>query len=240
MPGGGTPLLHTGYSEAADLLLNLVIEKNQQQDIYFPVWGSCLSFQKFVTYFTGNRIEWDTRCDVENVSLSLQFSPDLTEHSSKMLRNAGRDIMQILSNNPVTPNYHISCLSLEYFRHNHNLSSQFLVVSTNTNLKGLVFVSTMEHRQYPIYASQWHPEKIQFEWVVNESVGNINHDAEAIQVGQYFSNFLVNEARKNGQHFVNKTEEISRLMYNYHKYLVYTGPNRGADFEEIYQFPLKM
>ena len=97
----------------------------------------------------------------------------------------------------------------------------------------------MEHKKYPLYASQWHPEKNQFEWVVGKGVGNINHDWNAIQVGQYFGNFIVNEARKNDQHFLNKTEETESLMYNYNHYKVYTGKERDADFEEIYKFPIK-
>ena len=98
--------------------------------------------------------------------------------------------------------------------------------------------SSLEHKRYPIYSTQWHPEKNQFEWVVCHGVGHINHDFDAIQVGQYFGNFLGNEARKNGLHFANKTEEADALIYNYSQYKLYTGRTRG--YEEIYKFPMKL
>ena len=127
---------------------------------------------------------------------------------------------------------------MDYFQKTKNLTDQFTVVSTNT-YHGVHFVSTMEHKKYPLYASQWHPEKNQFEWVVCHGVGHINHDFDAIQVGQYFGNFLVNEARRNGQHFANKTEEAEALIYNYHHYLTYAGKTGNSSFVETYVLPVE-
>jgi hypothetical protein len=45
--------------------------------------------------------------------------------------------------------------------------------------KGVEFVSTMEAYNYPIYITQWHPEKVQFEW---DSEEGINHSYPSIQV----------------------------------------------------------
>ena len=112
-------------------------------------------------------------------------------------------------------------------------------MSTN-QYGGANFVSTIEHKKYPIYSTIWHPEKNQFEWVLSATMGHINHDFNAIQVGQYFGNFLVNEARKNLQHFANKTEEAESLIYNFNQYKVYTGKEPGGFSQEIYKFPIKL
>ena len=37
-------------------------------------------------------------------------------------------------------------------------------MSTNTDENGIEFVSTIEHKTRPIYGTQWHPEKNNFEW----------------------------------------------------------------------------
>jgi len=42
---------------------------------------------------------------------------------------------------------------------NTRLRDFFDVLSTNKDLKGVPFVSTIESKKYPIYATQWHPEK---------------------------------------------------------------------------------
>ena len=120
------------------------------------------------------------------------------------------------------------------------MPDQFTLINTN-KYGGVHFVSTMEHKVYPLYGSQWHPEKSQFEWVDSPAieVGNISHHFDAIQVGQYFGNFLVNEARRNGQHFANKTEEAEALIYNYHHYLTYAGKTGNSSFVETYVLPVE-
>lgn len=118
------------------------------------------------------------------------------------------------------------------------MANDYNLISTNT-FKNYTFVSTIEHKKYPIYAVQWHPEKNQFEFVIGPTVGNITHDRYAVQVGQYFANFLVNEARKNSHHFPNKKDEIDSLIYNYNQYRKYTGKEEHASFEEKFIFPNK-
>jgi len=43
LPGGGTPLTGTGYSDISDRLLDAVAQK-AAKGIHFPVWASCLGF----------------------------------------------------------------------------------------------------------------------------------------------------------------------------------------------------
>jgi hypothetical protein len=70
------------------------------------------------------------------------------------------------------------------------LDREWVVTSTNKDYEGLEFVSSFEHKQYPIYGVQFHPEKNAYEWKLTK---NIPHASSGIAVGQYFANFLVNE-----------------------------------------------
>lgn len=45
-------------------------------------------------------------------------------------------------------------------------------------------------KKYPIYGTQWHPEKLQFEWEPKEA---ISHSPDAVLVGQYMANFFVKQ-----------------------------------------------
>lgn len=51
-----------------------------------------------------------------------------------------------------------------------------------------IFITT--GKKYPIFGTQWHPEKCQFEWTPKEV---IDHSADAVFVGQYMANFFVNQ-----------------------------------------------
>lgn len=108
---------------------------------------------------------------------------------------------------------------------------------------------------YPIYGTQWHPEKNAFEW----TRPYIPHSPSAIKTTFYLAQFFVSEgmsilsfwflndivsscimlilfslpiARKNFHKFESEDEESNALIYNYNP--VFTGPKSG--FEQIYFF----
>ena len=51
-------------------------------------------------------------------------------------------------------------VSLEDWTQNAQLHSQFKVLSYSLDRDGRKYVSTIEGRDLPIYATQWHPEKV--------------------------------------------------------------------------------
>ena len=54
---------------------------------------------------------------------------------------------------------------------------------------GVAFVASMEAKNYPFWGIQFHPEKMIFDW----KYPNIIHSAQNVAVGQYFTNFFVNQ-----------------------------------------------
>lgn len=131
-----------------------------------------------------------------------------------------------------------------------NLTDEFHVLSLNRDKKGLEFISTLEHRRFPFYGLQFHPEKNLYEWVTSK---NIPHGTDASVISQYFANFFVNEgnnrsfrfarrrddidflcaARKNSHGFRTKQEELHSLIYNYP--VTYTAL-RNSSFQQSYMF----
>lgn len=104
-------------------------------------------------------------------------------------------------------------------------------MSVNNDWNGLEFISTIEHRNYPFYGVQFHPEKNLFEWVRNK---NISHTAGAITASQYFAQFFINEARKSYNHFADTKTQDQYVIYNYP--VAFTGAV-GSAFEQCYMFP---
>lgn len=52
------------------------------------------------------------------------------------------------------------------------------------------YLKQTKGKNYPIYGTQWHPEKCQFEWEPKEA---IDHSPDAVLVGQYMANFFVKQ-----------------------------------------------
>lgn len=86
------------------------------------------------------------------------------------------------------------------------------MLSTNADRNGKTFVSAVESYKYPIYGTQFHPEKPMFEWATQEG---INHSYDSVIANTYFADFLVNEARKNFHTFASPQEEFQSLIYNF-------------------------
>ncbi|GFG38660.1 hypothetical protein Cfor_09243 [Coptotermes formosanus] len=150
-------------------------------------------------------------------------------NGSKLFGNASTHILNILVSENVTANFHHFCVT-EANLTSAGLDRDWKVTAVNKDSQGLEFVSSFEHKQYPIYGVQFHPEKNAYEWKV---ANNNPHTASAILIGQYFANFFINEARKNNQQFPSSEEETRALIYNYQP--AYTG-NAGAKFEQCYFF----
>lgn len=104
------------------------------------------------------------------------------------------------------------------------------MISTNKDWNNFEFISSIEHKKYPFYGIQFHPEKNLYEWVRNK---NISHTPNAVIASQYFAQFFVNEARKNNHQFRDTKTEDQHLIYNFP--LTFSGLV-GSSYEQCYLF----
>ncbi|CAG5896100.1 unnamed protein product [Menidia menidia] len=221
-PGGGVSIISSGYQRAAKIFYNLAIEANKRGD-HFPVWGTCLGFEQLV-YLTSGKFSL-SHTNTSGVALPLNFTEDAK--GSRMFKGFPPELMAALASEPLTENSHQWSLATRTYNTNEDLKNFYKVLSTNTD--GTVeFVSTFEAYDYPIYGTQWHPEKNAFEW----TRPYIPHSPAAVKATFYMAEFFVSEARKSFHRFESVEEENKALIYNHSP--VYTG-TKGA-FEQIYLF----
>lgn len=133
-PGGGiwnTFYRSDGYAEAGTHIFQIAKELNDN-GVYFPLFGTCLGFQLLL--YTSNENKSCRRiCSSVNQSLPLHFSKGLHQNcsyfssfnenylsfqnyspdykNSRMYGLAPESVINILKNDPVTPNFHIYCLT---------------------------------------------------------------------------------------------------------------------------------
>ena len=201
-----------------------------QNGTYFPLWGTCLGFE-LLTYLSANGEEHRAHCSSSSQSLPLIFKSDFNE--SRLFKNAPNEIITILKNEPVTSNFHQFCITEKNLTA-YNLTQDWRVMSVNNDWNGFEFVSSIEHRNFPFFGVQFHPEKNIYEWVKNR---NISHTFNAIKASQYFADFFINEARKSPNRFANDTEIDQYVIYNFEA--TFTGL-KGSAFEQCYLFEPKI
>ncbi|XP_034003702.1 gamma-glutamyl hydrolase-like [Trematomus bernacchii] len=221
-PGGGVSIISSGYERAAKIFYELAIEANSQGD-YFPVWGTCLGFEQLM-YLTSEKTIL-SQTNTSGVALPLNFTNEIKD--SRMFKDFPAELIEDLATEALTENSHKWSLAVLTHNSTEELKMFYKVLSTNTDGK-VEFVSTVEAYDYPIYGTQWHPEKNAFEW----TRPYIPHSPSAIKTTFYLAQFFVSEARKNFHKFESEDEESNALIYNYNP--VFTGPKSG--FEQIYFF----
>eukprot|EP01126_Amoeba_proteus_P041908 TRINITY_DN4527_c0_g1_i5.p1 TRINITY_DN4527_c0_g1~~TRINITY_DN4527_c0_g1_i5.p1 ORF type:complete len:159 (+),score=31.11 TRINITY_DN4527_c0_g1_i5:281-757(+) len=133
----------------------------------------------------------------------------------------------------ITQNLHHNGVLPSSFMANQKLRGMFKILSTNSDRNGKPFVSSMEAYRYPFYATQWHPERNQFDWSVAEG---LNKEPEALKAMQLIADFIVGEARKNFHSFPSLQDEREALIYNYP--ITYTADTDDYADEQTYYFPL--
>ena len=158
-PGGGTSIANdTVIHQTANYLYNLTIASNDANN-YFPLWGTCLGMEMIAILTAANDAVLCAGCfSAENISLPLEFT-ELYAHS-RMFSETTPELLVSLANNNLTSNEHTSGVTVDEFQRNYALANFYNVLSVNRDQNGLEFVSTMEAVNYPIYAVQWHPEKV--------------------------------------------------------------------------------
>jgi gamma-glutamyl hydrolase len=244
-PGGAAAFSKSkGYSKAGKIIydhavelngkvvllkiqkISLIINLHKFQGTYFPLWGTCLGFQ-LLSFLSADMAAHRVRCSSQSQSLPLEFKSDFK--TSKMFKYAPQTIIDVLTEKDVTPNFHSYCLT-DAVLSRTGLDKEWRSISLNKDSNDFEFISSMEHRKYPFYGVQFHPEKNMFEWVKNK---NIAHTANAVLQAQYFTNFFVKEAKKNYNHFRSAEDEEIHLIYNFP--ITYTALT-GSAFQECYLF----
>lgn len=226
-PGGSTNFSDRyRFADAGAMIYDIAKGFNEKGE-YFPLWGTCQGFE-LLAYLGANRTNPLTNCNSSNVNLHLDFLPDYG--ISKMYAMAPKEIIQILSSEEVTVNYHRFCLTQENVtRYMGDIN--WRLISLNKDANGLKFVSSMESRKYPFYGVQFHPEKSIFEWSPRQKTA---HNFNAVTAAQYFANFFVNEARRSHHSFWSSEKEKNSLIYNFTP--LYTGKEEKYFSEQLYLF----
>lgn len=223
LPGGAADITSSSYQRAAKIFYELAIDANKRGD-YFPIWGTCLGFEQ-LSLLTSNETTL-SRTNTTGLPMVLNFTQDAA--GSKLFKDFLPETLQDLATEPMTVNIHKWSVAMKTYNGNEDLKKFYKVLSTNWD-ETTEFISTVEAYHYPIYGTQWHPEKNTFEW----RMPYVPHTPSSIRAMSYMAQFFVNEARKNFHKFSSREEKDKALIHNYCPVI---GPPHSV-FDQIYYFP---
>ena len=169
--------------QAARDLYALKVKGDESGDFY-PMWGTCLGFEWINQLVGEDDSIIDGTFSAENISLALDFTDAIS--GSRAFPEDGV-VADLAGNYEITMNMHEHGVATEDFLANELLTDTFNLISTNDDLDGKNFVSTIESKSADkaIYATQWHPEKNNFEYGAvdnNKAYLSTSHSAEAVRL----------------------------------------------------------
>jgi gamma-glutamyl hydrolase len=190
-PGGGGDYYDTG-----EFIFNYIRDQNDAGH-YYPAMGICLGFEFISAYTSKKGMDIRSRFGLKSVSAALKFVKDPKD--SWVFSGLGEERALEFEKNNFTYNHHQWSITPETFNTDEDLSNFWDVTSTSLSPNGTEFVASMESKKYPIFASQFHPEKVAQLWIDGNS--SINHSWESIQLQNYFANEFVAMSRRNPNTF---------------------------------------
>jgi len=229
-PGGGAHMKTSGYYHHARAVFDHARKSKDQLNKPFPIWGTCLGFETLMAMQAGDDDSVLSKASATDISITLKFTDKALP--SKLFRGASMDTMQNLQTLGMTYNHHVRCVTEDEFWQRGELHEFYDLLSTSKDVNGLTFVSTIEAKDYPIYATQWHPEKHSYEWANLK----IDHSREAKDMSEYLVNFFVDECQKNPNVF--PQELLNKyIIYNFNSTFSGKDPNNPKNhFQQIYLF----
>jgi len=206
IPGGAVSIVDSGYAKAGKILF----QKATASGSYWPIWGTCLGFE-LLAYLSNEEQRNLKSCSSQQQPLALELTDDYS--ASYFASQTPDDVTEILATQNVTINFHRWCLTPENFTKFEALKNFWNVLSTNRDWDGLEFISLMEAKHYPIWGSQYHPEKNAYEWT--RKYPDIPHFKDAIHASAHQAEFFIEQTRKNLNSFASRDEEEKYLIYSY-------------------------
>jgi len=129
----------------------------------FPLWGTCQGHE-LISFLASNADMsiLTSGFDSENLTIPLNFTA--AAPVSRLYGPMPPNVIDIFASQPVTMNNHQMGVAPADFAAMQPLASRFTVLATNLDRQGRPFVSSMEGQGgLPIFTTQYHPEKVQFE-----------------------------------------------------------------------------
>jgi len=183
----------TPFGNMGCYIYNKIVNMNNNGQ-YFPLWGTCLGFE-FIQICASNNQPGLLSSYVGGVGYTATTTFTAAAATSRLFSgNDGSYIMNMMEEQSVAYLYHAYGVSPSTFNSVSSLNQNFNLLATQVDPNNAVFVAAIENKKYPIYATQFHPEKNMYEWSITEP---FPHTPESTEMSTYFVNFFMNEVRKN-------------------------------------------
>jgi gamma-glutamyl hydrolase len=179
-----------------------------------PIWGTCQGFQLIQSIFM-EKVDlkhFDSWNFPSPIKLLNKNSPILEYFTPVDFANA--------ESRNIFPEFHHLGIEPSQYNEYPILGSTFEIVATAFDRNGLEYVSIVIGKKYPIFAVQFHPEKVSTN---RNKLYDIVIDTESVRVAENFANFFVDRVRENRNTFTEDAKGRYHFIDSFVDPLLYDG-----------------
>jgi len=236
--GGAAPTdPRSSYEKAVINVLNIVREFHENNPEYsIPIWGTCDGFENIMTGIADTESVMGS-FDATEIPLPIKWNDNV--YTSQMFNidsffaNYSSLVINIFGTQSSSYNDHSKGITPTTFNNNPAISSNFTLLGTSFDRNGKEFVTLIESKKelgLNIYASQFHPEKISFEFKQND----IPHQISPVIANQYLAQFFINVCSYANNNTMSDDKYNELIIYNYNT--TNNNSNLSPYFEDVYMF----
>lgn len=184
-------------------------KKLNDSGVYYPVLGVCLGHQQLFLFEApySDVLELEAFDDHNNpTKVNFNIRPS----ESKFYREFPEDIINLMQTSDLVFMSHHDGVGPETFDKHEELRDAFIINATTVDRQGRQVVASIEHRNYPFFGIQFHPEKPTNIFCPKV---HVRHTLDSSRLAQAFSNYFVTHARRNTQHFPNGWGDIQKHLF---------------------------
>eukprot|EP00099_Drosophila_melanogaster_P027674 NP_730120.1 lethal (3) 72Dr [Drosophila melanogaster] len=222
---------------SAELIYQLAMERNMRakklddRGAYFPVWGTCLGFQLILIH-AAEAPNVRIACQPMREAMPVTLTDDYQQ--SQLLGSLPKSVADEMEKHPFACHQHRYCITKESLE-SYGLAKDWHPLATQKDTSGLEFITIVEHRRFPIFGCQFHPERAAFEQLFNSpDKCYMAHSRMGIDLSQIFGSRFVDFCRRNNNQFESDKLKTRHLIWNWQP--VFSGKFKGSNWQQCYLF----
>jgi gamma-glutamyl hydrolase len=187
-PGGDRAFKMTEDWERVSIhLFRWTIELNDS-GTHFPLWSTCLGYEFLSVVLMGK----DDRSQFQAENFPSPIT--IVDGSSRLFTYMSEAQLRDIQVTPSTAQFHHKGIGERQYNKYEPLRDFFSIVATGLDKEGKEFINMVEGYKYPVYGTQFHPEKVGYD---RDELDDIPQNLVAIRFSQSLGNFFIQEARMN-------------------------------------------